>query len=108
MSDGGPDLLLPLLLPHPPPSELHCAGHVLERMAGLKMIMMMVMMMMMTMMMSMIMTRIMIMIVIIWWRIPLRRFQGEATFYEEKLISSVVNMWWWAHNLDILTPTALR
>ena len=34
MSDGRFDILLPLLLPHPPPSELHCAGHVLERVAG--------------------------------------------------------------------------
>ena len=52
MSDGGPDLLLPLLLPHPPPSELHCAGHVLERMAGREMIMMIVVMMMMMMIMT--------------------------------------------------------
>ena len=37
MSDGRFDILLPLLLPHPPPSELHCAGHVLEGVAGMMM-----------------------------------------------------------------------
>ena len=37
MFDGRSDLVLPLLLPHPPPSELHCAGHVLEGVAGMMM-----------------------------------------------------------------------